>query len=470
MLLQLWQRGLSTLNDPIVTQGAMALIFILSIVICIIMQSGKTHTMRRRLRHLQKLGLSTSNMADQYNPKFAAPEGTALDGPAQIKAIYLHPIKSCGSVEVNRALLTKSGFMYDRCFALASEVVTKDSDDASPQWRFISQRTKPTMSKIETELWLPHKDSNPNDSLVQAGGCVVVTFPNPDTPSWVDRLEAIFAARDLSAIPQVSFIAPLHVTAAQRDQCQIEMKAFGIHGREAKGLDMGRIPSIAASLPKLKKFLKIPRDQSFTLLRCTPDTLVRTDRNLAPLKYIGSPAVHGYTDQQPVNINSLSSIHAVSALLPSENQPLDALRFRANIWITNVPAYDEEMWKRYRILPSSDNTELRASVAPKLSVVCRTSRCTMPNVNLETGKFDADTPPPEKKKGRPQPSTTLVQYRTVETGNNSALGYIGMHCVPEDQSLKEAEEQEAGLYVAVGDEIEVLERGVHLYGSTGNDY
>ncbi|KAJ5676726.1 uncharacterized protein N7477_002359 [Penicillium maclennaniae] len=408
-------------------------------------------------------------MADQYNPKYAAPEDTALDGPARIKAIYLHPIKSCGSIEVNRALLTKSGFMYDRCFALASELVTSDAD-AGSQWRFISQRTKPIMSQIKTELWLPHKDSNPHDSLVKAGGCVVVTFQNPDTPSWVDRLEAMFAARDLSAIPQFSFIAPLHVTAAERDECQIEMKSFGIHGREAKGLDMGRIPSIAASLPKLKKFLKIPQDQSLTLLRCTPDTLVRTDRNLAPLKHIGSPAVHGYTDQQPVNINSLSSVHAVSALLPPENQPLDALRFRANIWITNVSAYDEETWKRYRILPSGGNTKSRASVAPVLSVVCRTSRCTMPNVNLETGKFDADTPSPEKKKGRPQPSTTLVRYRTVEDGNKSALGYIGMHCVPEDQSLKEAERQEAGLYVAVGDEIEVLERGVHLYGSTANAY
>src|SRR5699024_2356174 len=97
-------------------------------------------------------------------------------------------------------------------------------------------------------------------------------------------------------------------------------------------------------------------------------------------------------------------------------------------------------------------------------------RCTMPNVNLNSGEFDADIPPPGKKKGKPQPSATLVEYRTVETGNGAALGYIGMHCVPEDRDLREAEEQKAGLYVEVGDEIEVLEQGVHLYGSTGNDY
>lgn len=469
MLLQLLQHIQSTLNDPVIIQGTMALIFLFSIAMAIAIQSGNIHTTRRRLKQLQKLGLPTSNMADQYDAKFAAPEGTAFDGPVRIKAIYLHPIKSCGSVEVNQALLTKTGFMYDRCFALATEVAAKEAATV-PQWRFISQRTKPVMSLIKTELWLPHKDSNHHDALVQAGGCVVVTFQDPDTSSWIDRIEAIFDAWDLSAIPQVSFIAPLHVTDAQRDEFRIGMKPFGIHGREANGLDMGKIPSVAAALPKLKKFLKISQDESLTLLRCTPDTLVLTDKNLAPLKHIGSPAVHGYTDQQPVNINSLSSVQAVSALLPPENQPLDALRFRANIWVTNSPAYDEETWKRYRILPNSPNTEPRASLAPELSVVCRTSRCTIPNVNLETGKFDADLPPPGKKNGKPQPSTTLVQYRTVETGNNSALGYIGMHCVPEDSSLKEAEEQEADLYVQVGDEIEVLERGEHLYGSTGNDY
>ncbi|KAL4992091.1 hypothetical protein BDW68DRAFT_184446 [Aspergillus falconensis] len=386
MLLQLLQSLQSTLNNPMVVYGAIALMFPLSIALAAIIHSGNIHTTRRRLRHLQRLGVSTSNMANQR--------------------YILHPIKSCGPVEVNRALLTKAGFMYDRCFAFATEIVKKDTVTAS-KCRFISQRTMPTMSQIKTELWLPRKDSNPHDPLVRAGG------------SLTSRLETIVHTRNLFAVPHLSFIAPLNVTATQIKEFQIRMKTFGIHD----------------PLPKLKKFLGIPEDRNLTLLRCTPDTLARTVRNLAPLKYIGSPAMHGYTDQQPININSLSST-----------------------------------WKRYRILPKSADTQPRARVAPTLSVVCRTSRCTMPNVNPNTGIFDADIPPPHKKRGRPQPSTTLVQYCAVESGNKTALGYIGMHCVPEDRSLKEAEEQEAGLYVEVGDEIEVLERGTHLYGSTGNDY
>lgn len=94
----------------------------------------------------------------------------------------------------------------------------------------------------------------------------------------------------------------------------------------------------------------------------------------------------------------------------------------------------------------------------------------MPNVSLETGTFDTDIPLADKKRGQPQPSTTLVAHQTVETGTGAALGYLGMHCVPEDRSLEAAAKQEVSLCVEVGDEIEVLQRGTHLYGSTADDY
>lgn len=469
MLLHILQDLRRALDASTVIRGASALLLPLLLASAVAIRNGNNHTTRRKLRHLRNLGLPTSNMVDQYDPSFNIPEDATADGPVRIKAIYIHPIKSCGPVELNRALLTKTGFMYDRCFALATETNETD-DDGSVKWRFISQRTKPSMSLVKTEVWIPHKGSDQGDVLVQTGGCVVVTFPDPDAPTWASRLETIFDTWSTSATPEISFIVPLEPHSSQLDGFELNLKTFGIHNRSAKGVDMGNIPSVAAGLSKLKRFLHIPEKQGFTLLRCTPQTLVRTDKNLAPLEHIGSPATHGYTDQQPVHINSLSSVHAVSALLPPENQPLNALRFRANLWITGAPAYEEETWKRYRILPKSVGTEPRARVTPGLSVVCRTSRCTMPNVDPSKGTFDTDIPPPDKKKGKPQPSTTLIKEHTPEDGNKAALGYLGMHCVPEDRGLREAEEQEAGLFVEVGDEIEVLEKGVHLYGSTGNDY
>ncbi|KAK5025345.1 hypothetical protein LTS07_008196 [Exophiala sideris] len=417
---------------------------------------------RRRPKHLQHYGLIKSNLEDQYDPKYDRAENESVTTPILIKALYIHPIKSCAPIEVRRALLTKIGFAYDRCFAVAVEYEDK--------WQFISQRTKPRMALIKQELWLPHAASDPGDSLVQAGGCLIVNFPDPDPPVWTERVQAIFESWSLSAMPEVRFTVPLLPGTAQIDELGLKLRDFIIHSRTASGLDLGCIPEVAAALPKLKRFLKVPERQSLTLLRCTPDTLVPTNKNLAPLKYIGTPAMHGYTDQQPVHIINLPSVHATSPLLPKENQPLSALRFRANMYIFGAPAYDEETWKRFRILPKAATTERRARVAPALSVVCRTSRCTMPNVNPDTGLFEEENAPPERKKGKPQPSTTLVEYRTVESGNPAALGYLGMHCVPEDSGFKEAIDQGADLYVEVGDEIEVIETGHHLYGSTGDDY
>lgn len=149
MLLQLIQ-GLQGLNASTILYGSIALVLLLSLVFAAIVQNGNTSKTRRSLRHLRKIGLSTSNsnMTDQYDSKYAIPEDTATNGAIRIKSIYIYPVKSCGPIELNRALLTKTGFMYDRCFAIAAETDGK--------WRFISQRTKPGMARIETELWLPH--------------------------------------------------------------------------------------------------------------------------------------------------------------------------------------------------------------------------------------------------------------------------------------------------------------------------
>ncbi|KAH7276127.1 hypothetical protein B0J15DRAFT_476573 [Fusarium solani] len=455
-------------NHPLTyTVIAITILLGLPTLLLILKWTGNSSSTRRKLRNLHRLGVLSSNMSDQTDVKFDVPEHTSTDTPIRIKAIFIHPVKSCGPIELDHAVLTKTGFMYDRCFAIATEVARADAEGGSV-WRFISQRTKPLMSQIKPELWVPHEKSDYQDPLVRAGGCLVLRFPDPDPPSWINRLEALIDSSQ-PVQREVSFIVPLQPTSELVDEYKIRMKPFTIHSRDAKGLDMGRVPSVAAALPKLKRFLKVS-DQNLTILRCTPDTLVKTDKNLAPLNHIGTPAVHGYTDQQPININSLSSVHAVSSMLPVENQPLNALRFRANIWITGAPAFEEENWKRYRILPKTAGSHTQAKVAPALSVVCRTSRCTMPNVDPNTGKFDTDKPALDRARGRAQPSTTLVKYRTVEDGNPRALGYLGMHCVPEDHSLSEAKSQKTGLYVQVGDEIEVLERGTHLYGSTGNDY
>ncbi|KAF5618776.1 molybdopterin cofactor [Fusarium tjaetaba] len=446
-----------SVNQLTPTSIAISVAVLLGSLITIWLQNGSSTP--KEVRNLRREGVSSSNMNDQTDSKYDLPEKSESSGPIRVKAIFVHPIKSCAPVELNRAQLIKSGFVWDRCFALAMEVNRAESE-GGPIWRFISQRTKPLMSQIKTELWLRPEGRDAQSSFDPVG-CLVFKFPDPDPLSLLDQLKALLFSHQKT----VSAVVPLSPGGSYLKNYGITMKKFAIHSREAEGLDMGLAPSIADALPKLKRFLNIPDHQNLTLLRCTPNTLVPTEKNLAPLERIGKPAVHGYTDQQPVNVNNLASVHAVSALLPKENQPLNALRFRANIWITGAPAFDEETWKRYRIVPTQQD-----AASPSLSVVCRTSRCTLPNVDPLTGKFDTDKPDGGRTRGNAQPSSTLVKHRTVEDGNPRALGYLGMHCVPENAGLQRAEDSVENLYVQVGDEIEVLERGDHLYGSTANDY
>jgi len=96
----------------------------------------------------------------------------------------------------------------------------------------------------------------------------------------------------------------------------------------------------------------------------------------------------------------------------------------------------------------------------------------MPNVEPSTGHISYEDAPLGRKRGKPQPSTMLVERRMVEEreANPSALGYMGVHCVVEDISFGKGGDGGGEVFVEVGDEIEVFETGEHYWGSTAGDY
>ena len=86
----------------------------------------------KKLLHLRDVANDTgSNLDDETDPKYDKAEDDSTPGSVRIKALCIHPIKSCRPIEVKRALLTKTGFAYDRCFSFATEKTPGD-------WRFIS--------------------------------------------------------------------------------------------------------------------------------------------------------------------------------------------------------------------------------------------------------------------------------------------------------------------------------------------
>ena len=371
---------------------------------------------RQYLHQYDRVGFSShSNLADQYDQRYdVGVEIFAVDS-IDVKALFIYPIKSCKPIEVQGTAFTRTGFVYDRCFIFATKE-DRSQPGQSTEWRFISQRTKPQLSLVETELRIPAEATTASESKIIFGGSMTVQFPDPDpnTTSLIDRAVSLVKTGTWYTKPKVRFIVPLTPTPSDKEDFGMTTKHLNIHDRTTRGLDFSQVPSFSAALPKLKRFLRYPPHQDLTLLRCTPESLTRTTKNLAPLKYIASPALHGYTDQQPININSLSSVNAVSKLLPPENQPLNALRFRANIYICGAPAFAEERWKRFRIRHKASPKDSKAPVLT-MSVVCRTSRCTMPNVDPDTAIFSHEHGPAGKKRGKPQPSTALVDTARLRT-------------------------------------------------------
>nr|POE54568.1 mitochondrial amidoxime reducing component 2 [Quercus suber] len=198
----------------------------------------------------------------------------------------------------------------------------------------------------------------------------------------------------------------------------------------------------AAKLAKLKLFLGVTGP--FALFR-------RDERHLRPIarSLPSGASAHdfkiGFSDAFPVHLVGLPSIRDVDKNLPSTASAkggMDARRFRANIYLTSMPAYEEEKWKRLTLgrRLGRDRQGLFETEA-EYHVACRTARCTLPNVDPATGLRD-----------RNEPYTTLSKTRQVDEGAKP-FPCLGMQLIPLFQR---------GV-IRVGDELEVLETGQHIY-------
>ena len=110
-----------------------------------------------------KLGLkrlNISNLVDEYEDKYAI-DKSEDQAPWTVKALFIHPIKSCGAVEVESAALDGAGMLWDRKFAFAelqSVPAKEGSSDAAPdkRWniRTLRQPGYEKMAMIRPEIWL----------------------------------------------------------------------------------------------------------------------------------------------------------------------------------------------------------------------------------------------------------------------------------------------------------------------------
>lgn len=400
------------------------------------------------VRHVRR---AKSNLDDQYDTLFPQDE-------ACVKAIYVYPVKSCRGVELSASEVTGTGLKYDRLFSFAqlvsskkqtptnSESITETDTEITHQWRFITQREVPRLSLLSTELWIPdprqvgderepkanrtpREQASPDrvEEWSANGGCLVIRFPYEQTGS-------IFG----STTETITIKIPLQPTPERANATGYTYESMTIWKDCPQSINLSKEIE-QESLAKLKYFLGV--SNPLGLFRVDDDNLRDVARGL-PKDRLDEKFKVGFADAFPVSLLNISSVRAVDNSLPSDAKAkgkLDAIRFRANVYVSGPSAHTEDEWMRISVgeCPGPHGTMKNANY----HVACRTARCTLPNVHPETGIKD-----------RNEPHSTLKRTRQVDEGAKPHP-CLGLSMIPLFQQ---------GI-IRCGDKIEVLERGEHVY-------
>lgn len=403
-------------------------------------RNPQRHFSTNAIRGCFRIGLRTrSNLQDQYDA-----EDHNNSRVPRVKAIYVYPVKSCRGIELPASEVSGTGLRYDRMFSFAQQVERGSDGDhgqRGKQWRFITQREYPKLALLATELWIPDprreeaKKQRPSRSSpyprasgqigsedwARQGGCLIIRFPNETA-----RTEFVTLRIPLVPTPQrvhqkkytsepmaIWRDVPMstNITAEIETDSLVKLELF-LGMKNPLGLfrvDFDNLRGISRSLPKNR------RDEQFNV---------------------------GFADAFPVHILSIASVREVDTQLPNDasvKDELDAVRFRANVYVDGVPASAEDKWMRIaigRAVTRSGHVE-----AAEYHVACRTARCTLPNVHPETGVKD-----------RNEPHATLKRTRQVDEGAKPHP-CLGLSMIPLFSH---------GV-IRVGDKIDVLETGEHYY-------
>lgn len=367
-----------------------------------------------------RLGLTgASHCADEFEKKYK--QGTSDTSKWRVKALYIHPIKSCAGVEVDVADVEAQGMTWDRRFAFAEwrQATKADADGNKPYgWRFrtLRDRSYERLALVKPEVWIPKSSMGQLDSLrVEQEGCLIVRYPNVPT-GFLAPFDRWMMNRGL--VPkQSSFKLPL----IPRQNHRYPMEDVTVWRDEPKWINMGE------HLPK--DFVQwLGAGNKVTIFRADPENYRKVFRNAPKAEELGWQPEVAFSDSYPLHMMNIASVHDVSEKVGDAIPDLSFRRFRPNILIEGPPAYDEDDWKLCRI----GKNEVYCS--------CRTTRCLLPNVDPDTAVRHGS-----------EPNKALKSFRCVDPGDTKNA-VLGMQCVPATNEP---------FQIRVGDSIEVLKRGHH---------
>lgn len=431
--------------DPYFRAILFSALFILLPSILLSQRRRKHSPYRLGTTGCKKLGIQgLSNLHDEEDAQFSAP---SADSKVRIKALFVHPIKSCAPIEVDSAELASTGLIWDRQFCFAEFVVptvfppdTSPEDKKLPQWTFRTLR-KPgyeKLTQVRTEVWVPDPTYTTSKGIPHPNpnGVLRISFPN--TPSGPPPLRFLQSALlSLHLLPSTkSFSVPL----LPPKNHQYPLETLSIWASLVPALDYGiHLPA------SLKSYLSIPPTSRFTLFRVSPE-------HYRPVLFPGNQydptnptltknSVTAFADQHPMHLINLSSVRNIASLVAQDLPHFTARRFRPNIIVAGAAAFDEDRWKNFQITPQTPDSVSPPSSKIHFQTAFHTLRCRLPNVDPDTGvRHDVE------------PDRTLRAKRGIVPGLEKKA-VMGLQVVCRE------EESGRGRLIHVGDEVEVLQRG-----------
>ncbi|KAK2831004.1 hypothetical protein FQN49_007093 [Arthroderma sp. PD_2] len=383
----------------------------------------------------RKLGLhdNISNLNDEaeYGPNGLKKDST--DKTARVKALIVYPIKSCKGIEFNRAEFEDSGLAWDRKFCFAEYTKSRDEDGVEKdegRWdaKTLRDGKYSRMALIRPEIWVPDPSSESYDARlrsVKSGGILIVYFPRDTSslPFWTKLGISIGLLES-----EEFFSLPLNPPKSEDQASAYPLEPIRLFGVPTKGTQYTtHVPS------SLSRFLESKKPLSLFRVHPSHD---RVAVGNAPTKAeLGFTPAMAFSDQYPLQVQNLGSLRDMSGRTSYAIPHLSVRRFRPNIVVEGVGAYEEDAWKMIRIVPEEKGEEV------DIHVSCRTVRCRLPNVDPDTGE-----------RHLVEPDKTLRGTRAIDEGANGG-GCLGMMLVPTKSKFT----------IRVGDEVKVLSTGEHFY-------
>ncbi|KFG79203.1 MOSC domain containing protein [Metarhizium anisopliae] len=386
-----------------------------------------------------------SHLRSQYDARHKPQAGRT----PKIESLYIYPIKSCRGIELDRAKVLPTGLEHDRLYTFAqlkpksTSAVTEPGAqrDSSSAWEFLTLRQLPLLANVKVDIWLP--DAGKKSRLLGSlqGGFVAVRFP------WQERgflglVQLLVAklSRGWSAVPEKEFILPLEFPSKQ------EIDARGYKFANVKvWVDAPYALDMSNELPaELATYLGVKH--SLGIFRSDPSARRKVFRTAPRNEMSGHEAEIDFHDAFPVHLLNLTSIRALESKIQKDRfiDRIDVRRFRGNIIVSCLKEYDEDDWKSVKFKHPG-----RSETVSGFDVSCRTVRCKLPNVDPATGIRHIV-----------EPDRALRKYRDIDAGAPK-MGCLGMQLLPTFPTNSNLEQMESVL--EVGMEVDVLERGSHLY-------